>query len=219
MGRPIVNIAGCRFGKLVAIDCVSMGRAKSALWRCVCDCGKERHVSGSSIRRGCVTRCTSCSAALFDKNRSRLGKRTHCMSKTSEYAIWQQMMNRCYRPSVKGYMRYGGRGISVCERWHTFTNFIADMGQRPSEKHSIDRIDGNGNYEPSNCRWATQKEQARNTSTNRIVTAFGQSKCIAEWAEEYSIGYATLRNRIVNKGWSIERAVTTPVRIHKSCEN
>lgn len=212
MGRPAVDITGQRFGMLVAIDSTPGGAAKPVSWRCICDCGAEVRTHGTSLRRGCITRCKACSAKLFDKNRSRLGNRTHRMSKTSEYAIWQQMMNRCYRPSVKGYRRYGGRGISVCDRWHTFTNFISDMGQRPSAKHSIDRIDGNGNYEPSNCRWATQKEQARNTSTNRIVTAFGQSKCIAEWAEEYGIGYATLRDRIVNRGMNAEIAMTTPVR-------
>ena len=125
------------------------------------------------------------------------------------------MIDRCSRPSHKFFKHYGGRGISVCERWSKYENFLDDMGRRPTPKHSIDRIDNNGNYEPSNCRWATSKTQLRNRRANRIIDFNGESFCIAEWAERTGTSSAVISQRIDNLGWSIEDALT--IKAEKAC--
>lgn len=119
------------------------------------------------------------------------------------------MHSRCRHRTARSYPNYGGRGIAVCERWGSFENFLADMGPRPSPRHSIDRIDVNGNYEPSNCRWATRIEQARNTRKNRIITVGGATMCLAEWSEMTGVDDATIVNRL-DRGWDEWRAVFEP---------
>lgn len=121
------------------------------------------------------------------------------------------MRTRCAKPSDKSYKNYGGRGIRVCDRWiRSFQNFYSDMGSIPHGK-SLDRIDVNGNYSPENCRWATPKEQARNTTTNRIISHAGRSQCLQDWADETGISCDLIYARI-KLGWSVERTLTTPTR-------
>jgi hypothetical protein len=128
------------------------------------------------------------------------------MSKTRAYRIWLGIRRRC---SDDLNARYGGRGIKVCNRWaDSFEAFYADMGEPPSRDHSIDRIDNDGNYEPSNCRWATRTEQSRNTHTNTILSFDGRYQTIAAWAEETGIKPPTICVRIYVLGWPIERALT-----------
>lgn len=128
-----------------------------------------------------------------------------------EYRVWAGMKVRCANPKSQDWHRYGGRGIAVCDRWRdSFENFYADMGPRPSSKHSIDRIDSDGNYEPANCRWATSKEQANNWKTrNRRITHNGETLSIPEWAERLGITRESLRDRL-DAGWSVSDALTTP---------
>ncbi|HVI40923.1 MAG TPA: hypothetical protein VM577_09705 [Anaerovoracaceae bacterium] len=132
------------------------------------------------------------------------------MSDTRIHRIWKNMLTRCSNPKVECFKNYGGRGISVCERWRVFENFFADMGQPPSPKHSIDRIDVNGDYRPGNCRWATSKEQAQNKTTSRSVKAFGKAMTATEWSSRTSISSARIRARIA-RGWSEEEALTIPM--------
>lgn len=124
---------------------------------------------------------------------------------------WYSMHTRCYSPGFIGYESYGEKGITVCQRWHDYDNFVADMGPRPSRDHSIDRIDNDGNYEPDNCRWATMTEQARNRSHNNYVTAFGKTQCITAWAAEVGLRPCVIGARL-RLGWSPVKALTTPVR-------
>jgi len=139
----------------------------------------------------------------------------HGMSDRAEFHIWQGMLARCCVSTNRAYRLYGGRGITVCDRWlSSFENFYADMGPRPSPKHSIDRIDNDGNYEPGNCRWTTQKVQCNNRSGNRLLTYKGETKTMQQWADIHNIPYNTLLARIVNYGWAIERALETPVSDH-----
>jgi hypothetical protein len=127
-----------------------------------------------------------------------------------EYRCWLSLKNRCSYDRFKKY--YSLKGIVVCESWLCFENFISDMGKAPTEKHTVDRIENNKGYCKDNCRWATMKEQARNRSNNHIITAFGKSLTIAEWAENININQFTLRDRINRYEWNIEDALTTPSR-------
>lgn len=129
---------------------------------------------------------------------------------TPEYQSWHAMKQRCYNPSAVKYDRYGGRGITVCHRWRTsFQNFLDDMGRKPSPSHSIDRIDNDGNYEPSNCRWATRQEQTRNTTSTNLLTYNGETLCVTDWAAKIGIAPNTLANRLA-VGWPLAKALTAP---------
>lgn len=135
----------------------------------------------------------------------------HGLEKTPEYWVYRKMLARCYNKKQHGYNRYGGRGIKVCDRWlSSVTYFIEDMGKRPSSKHELDRIDNNGNYEPSNCRWATKIQQMNNTSYNKHLTYNGERLTLAEWARKLNVSYTVLQSRI-KRGWSTKRALTTTI--------
>lgn len=138
----------------------------------------------------------------------------------AEYRSWSGMRTRCTNPKFVDWAIYGGRGIKVCERWNSFAMFFADMGQKPSPKHSLDRKDSDGNYEPTNCRWATPKEQANNWGhRNRKITYSGITLPLSEWALRIGLTRESLRDRL-DSGWSVERALTTaPVRNRKRRED
>lgn len=125
------------------------------------------------------------------------------------YAVWLTMRRRCDSPNVPCYHLYGGRGIKVCKRWEQFSNFVEDMGERPHGAQ-IDRIDNDGDYEPSNCKWSTRKEQCRNRKTNKIITINGVSKCLADWVLESPVSKNTILSRIYNLQWDVEKAIFTP---------
>lgn len=132
----------------------------------------------------------------------------HGLSHTREYNIWQMMLKRCFDPTSPVYPRYGGRGITVCDRWrYSFRNFYEDMG--PANGRTLERIDNDDIYRPGNCRWATYKEQARNKSNNRYLTFEGRTMLITDWAAETGIKIATLVTRLNRNGWTVERALTT----------
>jgi hypothetical protein len=133
----------------------------------------------------------------------------HGMTGTPEYFAWNNMLMRCLLEDRKDAHRYKDHGVTVCERWLSFANFFADMGRKPSPKHKIDRIDNNGNYEPSNCRWATKQEQCRNRSTTRNLTFQGKTMCIREWSKVTGIKRQTIQQRLKN-GWSVEDTLTKP---------
>jgi hypothetical protein len=142
---------------------------------------------------------------------------THGMSKTPEHRAWCHMNRRCKSPADKNYPNYGGRGITVCERWqHSFEDFYADMGPRPSNRHSLDRINNDGNYEPSNCRWATPDVQAKNTRVGKragtLLTFDGRTLSVKEWSRELGFPRGVILHRL-SRGWPVEDALTTPVGI------
>ena len=135
----------------------------------------------------------------------------HGLSKTKEYKAWDRMKSRCYRTSHPHYRHYGGRGIKVCDKWlNDPVAFIHDMGSMPSPKHSLDRIDVNGDYSPDNCQWSTAKEQASNRRTTRRIIFRGQTKCLLDWARGLGMAKSTLWHRLYRDGWTVERTLTTP---------
>jgi len=170
-------------------------------WLCACVCGTERPVNESNLVQG---RSKNCGCL-------RRKPTTHGMSKTPEYKSWSAMQERCRNPKSSYYANYGGRGVEVCARWReSFENFFADMGRMPGSGYSLERIDNNGDYEPGNCRWATRKEQMRNKRTNHLLTLQGKTMTLAEWAEVVGIESSAIRQRL-NRGWSVEEALTTPL--------
>lgn len=142
---------------------------------------------------------------------------THGKTHSKIYRVWWAMMCRCFTKSTTHYARYGGRGITVCEQWKKFENFYDDMGDMPSSKHTLDRINNDGNYEPSNCRWATRKEQGNNRNTCVYLTYNNEKMSITRWAEKLGISEVTLQTRI-KKGWSVNDALSIPVRNKKEIE-
>lgn len=152
-----LHLTGARFVRLTVIGHAPKAEARGTRWRCRCDCGTETVVKTMDLRNGDTKSCGCL-------QREKVGKLnvSHGRSKTPEYASWCMMINRCTNANGTDYRHYGGRGITICQRWRdSFEAFLADMGSRPSMKYSLDRINNEGNYEPGNCRWATMKEQAQ----------------------------------------------------------
>lgn len=188
------------FGRLTVLYVTKYGL--DARCMCLCECGKEVDVLTGNLRSG---HTRSCGCLIPDTNVS------HGMTKSAEYATWRNIVQRCTNPKNDKFDRYGGRGITVCDRWRTFENFLADMGKRPSPEHSVDRIDNDGPYSPENCRWATRKQQQNNRRDSQCATYQGRTLTMSEWAEETSIPKCVIVTRL-KRGWSVERTLTTPGR-------
>jgi hypothetical protein len=194
------DMIGKKYGLLTVISEITE-RDKNGfiLYNVKCDCGKEKIVLGSSLRRGASRSCNKCYLLLG----------THGMWKSKEYSIWGSMKDRCYNKNNTRYKNYGGRGIIVCDRWiNSFENFFLDMGN--SNGLSIDRIDVNRNYEPKNCKWSNPKQQANNRTNNTKLTYKNQTMNISEWCEFLKMSTSTFHNRI-SRGWSIEKIIETPI--------
>lgn len=199
------DLTGKRFGRLTVLE-FSACRANGAHWLCRCECGNETVVGSVHLGNGHSQSC-----GCFGREQRLVANTTHGMSNTPEFRSWAHTLSRCYNTRVAKYPRYGGRGIQVCDRWRiSFEAFFADMGPKPSPRHSIERIDNDGNYEPGNCVWATAPEQSRNKSNTVRLTFAGRTQCVAAWAEELGMRVTTLWGRL-NRGWSVERTLTEPV--------
>lgn len=195
MGRKIAKLNGKIYGRLTVISFHSRVN-KRTHWNCLCSCGKYKIIAYDSLKNG----ANSCGCLKTESNKARA---KHGRHGTKEYRTWIHILNRC---SDKDNINYGGRGIKVCDKWSkSFEAFFNDMGQAPSPKHSIDRKDTNGNYEPLNCRWATSKEQNNNRRNNKIIQWNGQNKTLIQWCELLNLHYDRTRSRI-NSGWSVESA-------------
>ncbi len=249
----LIDLTGRIFDRLKVLERDSSvhGRVK---WICECSCGKTISVGRSELQSGDTKSC-GCLAKELTIARNI----THGESGTPEYGIWSAMKNRCNNSNVGNYKNYGGRGIQVCNRWlNSFENFIQDMGYRPTPQHTLERENVNGDYCPTNCRWATYQEQARNKRNNVFLTIDGSeeklvnlvdqsgisrdtilsrikrgyspedavskpvefitytfngmTRTLKEWSVVLNIDYKVLHNRIVSKGWSLEKAFTQPLR-------
>ena len=195
---------GSVFGKRTVIETGPRASNRSKVWMCRCACGDVSAVRQDTLLRGAAHSCRSCATKQHGE-----AKRDG-YSGTSEYGSWSSMRQRCLDSSANNYGRYGGRGIGICDRWKSFQKFLLDMGRKPSEAHSLDRIDNDGDYEPANCRWATKKEQSRNRSNNRTLVLDGVKKTVAEWSEQTGVSRSTICSRL-DRGRTERDALARPV--------
>jgi len=210
-----IDLTGRRFGRLVVLYDTGERKGGQVVWRCRCDCGNKVNVVGRSLTSGNTTSC-----GCYNRERVVEVKTKHGMKRQGGthpiYQTWHAMLQRCEYPNDKHYKDYGGRGIKVRDEWHDAQAFIdwalANGWQRGL---TLDRIDNDGNYEPSNCRWVTRKEQAWNRRSNRLITFNGKTQPMSQWAEELNIPYHALNHRINGYHWPVERALTEPIRRHK----
>ena len=199
----VKDITGQRFGRLVAVRCVGRTNNGNAKWLCQCDCGNTVIARAAGLKHRCYVSC-GCSKT------KRLFR--HGLADTRLDIIYRSMKQRCYDNNAENYYLYGGRGIRICDSWlkdkELFFQWAFQSGY--SDSLSIDRIDVNGDYEPSNCRWVTAQTQSNNRRNNHYITRNGVTKTATEWAREFGINPATFFSRLHN-GWSVERALNTSV--------
>lgn len=192
---------GIRFGRLIVLNNI-----QGSEWLCQCDCGDKKIAKTWWLKKGSVKSC-GCYRKSF--------KKTHGRNLDPVYKMWNQMKQRCQNKNHPYYSYYGAKGIQVCERWQKFESFIEDMGERPSSKHTIERVNGNVGYSKENCRWATRMEQSQNLSSNRNFTWRGKTQSLSAWARETGISWKTLQYRL-NANWSLDVAMTLkPIRHSK----
>ena len=193
---------GQTFGYLTVIERLNRDKKLGMLFRCRCECGNERTVPHSNLLTG---NTRSCGCLKLRAN----GLPFRGASRLRAFQTWKHMRERCEDPANKSYPRYGGRGIKVCDGWLRFENFFADMGERPPGL-TLERVDNERDYEPSNCIWADMRRQQNNRSNNRLITYRGEARTIAQWARELNMPSTTLTNRLRLLGWTVERAFTEP---------
>lgn len=203
-----VDVTGKRYGRLVVIGPFRVVKKKRQ-WLCRCDCGVEKYVALFSLRCG---RTISCGCRLREINSN--GQATHGHTRggkfSPEYRTWTAILQRCLSERNVSYPEYGGRGITVCERWRrSFESFLEDMGPKPFGMQ-IDRIDTNGHYEPGNCRWVSPRENNLNRRNIRWIDFDGRRQTMSDWAAEVGISAGAMSHRIARSDWTLEQALTTP---------
>lgn len=208
---PRKDLRGQKIGRLQVIDFHHKGGKDGRMYyyQCRCDCGLMC-VKPSSYLLASDKKIPHKSCGCWHRELNIAASTTHGYGKRTNptYKVWVEMKLRCCNPRNRGYANYGGRGIMVCERWeHSFESFLADMGERPSKEYSIDRIDVNGNYEPSNCRWATKKEQCNNRRSNINITYNGKTKTLRQWCDELGLNYSNARHMLKKTGRDFEYIV------------
>jgi hypothetical protein len=215
----LINLTGKRFGRLIGLNYKGLGHgsAKHGKWECRCDCGNTVLIAGIKLRNGHTKSCGCLHIETCRENGKR--NRKHGQRNTSLYAVWHGLVERCTNPNYHNFSDYGGRGITVCSEWRQFKNFFdwnASLGKNGYKRGlSIDRIDNNKGYFPSNCRWATATVQQRNKRNNKIITLNGISKSVAEWAEIYRVSRYLIYTRLKN-GWEENEKLFIPPDSHRS---
>lgn len=204
-----IDLTGGTFGRLTVLTKAGSYSGGDVLWSCRCDCGNITVVVGYDLKNGHTKSC-----GCLRQYVSRIKSTKHGFSRKNSkiYWAWINMRSRCNNSNNAGYLWYGERGIKVCRRWNKFENFLEDMGRPPTKNHSIDRINNDGNYCKSNCRWATRKQQDTNKINTWKITYDGKTKLAVTWANQYKINYGTLWARIHKLNWSAEKSLTTPIR-------
>lgn len=208
--RKVVQL-GQKYGLLTVVEFPKTG----SFSKYICDCGSEVWKRTTNVVKGITSSCGTC--GYQKKVAAKVNTIHGCTSngtRQREYIAWSSMFERCNNPNCKDYHNYGGRGIRICSRWSdSFIDFLSDMGPKPTSKHSLDRFPNkNGDYEPGNCRWATQIQQTNNIRKNRILVLNGESHTMSEWSRKIGLGVASLWHRITKLGWDDERVLTEKVR-------
>lgn len=192
-----LDLTGQRFGRLVAIEQGEHYRLEIQ-WICQCDCGRKLLTRGYSLRIGKTKSC-GCRLEEIKQSSHALGGK-----QTAEYRAWYAMRQRCNSPNHIGYKHYGERGISVCDRWSDFGNFLEDMGPKPEQTLSVERLNNSKGYSPDNCKWGTRIEQANNKRNNTVIEFNGARRTISEWSAITGIKKSTLRQRL-KRGWQVPK--------------
>lgn len=205
------DLTGQRFARLTVTSFagywVRTDGDRAAAWHCTCDCGTAVAVRANGLRTGHTTSC-----GCYKRELNATQMTTHGLTDHPLYDTWQGIVQRCTNPDNMNYPGYGARGITVCAEWlESPEQFIADMGPSYREGLTIDRVDNNGPYSPTNCRWATPSEQSRNRRTNRWIEYGGVRMILIDWASALGLGEDALRARLDRHGWSVERALTEGV--------
>lgn len=199
MSKPN-KLQGMRFGKLVVLSRAGSDSSGKALWRCKCDCGKETIVNSYRLTSG---QTQSCGCKKFESHNKK-----HGMTKTDIHNKWIQMRQRCLNKNNSAYKDYGARGITVCDQWNEFENFLDwSIKNGYCKGLSLDRIDNSKGYSPDNCRWVEWKEQANNRRRNILINYNGEIKPLKKWCFELNVSYYLIRNRIVRLGYTFEEAI------------
>lgn len=200
--KNLPNLIGCVFGRLTVIEYLGIGNHRWRYWECLCTCGNKIRLASLFLNSG---HTKSCGCLRIESSRKSLT--THGKSNMPEYEVYITMKKRCYNKKHISYKDYGGRGITVCDKWlNSFTEFLSDMGNRPGKHYSIDRINNNGNYTPTNCRWATKKEQNSNTRRNNWIEYNGEKMILADWARKIKIRQSRL-GLLLRKGISFSEII------------
>ena len=213
-----LNLLNQRFGRLVVVE-PSETKKGNTMWKCKCDCGNITIVSTSNLR---TNRILSCGCLKLQRLLER--STTHNQRHTHLYEVWKGLKQRCFNPKHSSYHNYGGRGITVCKEWvndfeafynWSYANGYSTENQKDEvKKLTIDRINNDGNYEPSNCRWVDRKTQASNMRTTKLITIDGETKCLSEWFRYYNLSNWTYYTRI-KSGLTPQEALTKPIQVHK----
>lgn len=211
----INDYVGLKYGRLTIIkegSCIKYNRTIMRKVLCKCDCGNKKEIDLNSIKRGKSTSCGCFNKEFAKKNHTKHGL---AMISTGirhpDYNIWTKLKGRCLNPNDKSYKHYGGRGIKICDRWmHSFENFIEDLGWRPSQKYSIERIDYNKDYCPENCKWILKSEQTKNCRRVKLITYNGKEHCLTDLCKLLGLVYSTMRHRVYDLGIPFEEAAKYP---------
>lgn len=203
----VEDLSGHKYGQWTVIQYAGLASDRKATWLCECKCGTRKVVRAKNLRNA-----QSCDCGCGRRQKTILRNTTHGRSRSPEHRTWCGMIKRCYNQNNPGYEDYGGRGITVCDRWkNSFESFLSDMGVKPFPEASIGRIDNDGNYEPNNCRWETYGQQAKNTRRNRRVVIGSDSRCFSEWAKEAGVTPSTFTNR-VEANWNEDHLLLPPIK-------
>jgi hypothetical protein len=198
----LIDISGKTFERLTVVGLSHLDKNKSSYWLCKCVCGKDKVINKSSLIQG---KSKSCGCLNQTHGEGGFIQGSNLRNPTKEYSLWISIKGRCFNPKMKFFHRYGGRGITMCDRWkNSYEDFLEDVGRAPSSKHSLDRINVDGNYEPSNCKWATQKEQMNNTCRNRFIEWNGKKQTVIQWCEELNLNENKIRSRI-KRNWDVSK--------------
>jgi len=199
MKSQIMDLTGHQYGRLTVVDLHSHGR--SVKWNCLCACGVSKPVQANNLRSGHTQSC-----GCYQDETKGLHSVTHGSTHTPAYTVWSTMRQRCQNPNHDKYIYYGGRGITVCPEWHSFDQFLRDMGQ-PPKGYQIDRENNDLGYNKANCKWVPRLKNMRNKSNNRMVNYNGRDVCMSQLAEEEGVSYSALRRRIIYWNMPVQDAI------------